>query len=593
MRKLAQLVGLAVLSAVLPAAWAAADVSGDWKGSFDFQDTSVELTFHFIADGNALTGSVEGLPTTPAEIHDGKIDGNNITFWLNTDYEGTQYRLVYNGSVSEDGGAIAFTFGTDSGDWSAELTASRVQVTTPPEHVNAPLGDIKRYAGDGDGAFKTGHYRDLFAEAGHTPEETKAKIEKAFQQLFHGDGQEERIYFETGANENGTLAYITDWANNDARTEGMSYGMMIAVELNKKREFDAIWNWAHTYMLITDPKNPSVGYFAWSMNTDGTPRATGPAPDGEEYFAMALYFAAHRWGNGKGIYNYQAEADKILRGMRHHPVLTGEGPFRIHVDDPPFVMPDHPWPSPNNRRMEAEAKASGRPWPPAYFRFPRGPQKETIGPMVDEDHCMIKFIPNLPGGTTDASYHMPAFYELWARWGPEEDRAFWAKAADVSRWLFAEVTGPETGLTPDQSNFDGTMVTGRDEEPMPFAADSWRSVSNWSVDYSWWHKDSEERVLSDRIQKFLYGQGIGTFVNRYTVDGKPLSDQHSPGMVATTAVGSLAATNGPISKAFVDALWNVPVPSGERRYYDGMLYLMSMLHASGEFRIIEKPAASR
>jgi oligosaccharide reducing-end xylanase len=58
-------------------------------------------------------------------------------------------------------------------------------------------------------------------------------------------------------------------------------------------------------------------------------------------------------------------------------------------------------------------------------------------------------------------------------------------------------------------------------------------------------------------------------------------------------VGSLAATDGPTAKAFVDALWNMPVPSGESRYYDGMLYLMSMMHVSGNFRIIEKPAASR
>ena len=247
----------------------------------------------------------------------------------------------------------------------------------PVPHENAPLGKFERFPGDGEGAYKTGHYRNLFQEQGHTPAETHAKIEKAFQQLFHGDGQEERIYFETGANENGTLAYVTDWANNDARTEGMSYGMMICVELGKKREFDALWNWAHTYMLITDPKDPSVGYFAWSMNTDGTPRSTGAAPDGEEYFTMALYFAARRWGNetggnGKGIYDYQAEADKILRGMRHHPVLTGTGPFRIHPDDPPFVQPDHPWPGIGTERAEAEAKAAGRPWPPQYFRFMRG-----------------------------------------------------------------------------------------------------------------------------------------------------------------------------------------------------------------------------
>ncbi len=584
MKRLLQMAGLLVLASALPAA-GAADVSGNWRGSFDFEGTSVQLTFHFVAEGNTLTGSVEGLPTTPAEIHDGKIDGSNITFSLTTDYQGTQYKLVYNGTVSADGESIGFTFGTEAGDWSAELSATRMRFQMPPPHVNAPLGDVKRYPGDGDGAFKTEKYRDLFAEAGHTPEEEKAKIDKAFQQLFHGDGQEERIYFETGANENGPLAYITDWANNDARTEGMSYGMMIAVELNKKREFDAIWNWANTYMLITDPKNPSVGYFAWSMNTDGTPRSTGPAPDGESYFVMSLYFAAHRWGNGKGIYDYQAEADKLLHLMRHHPVLTAEGPFRIHPDDPPFAMPDHPWPSPNNRRMEAEAKASGRPWPPPYFRFPRGPQKETIGPMVDEDHFMIKFVPNLPGGATDPSYHLPAFYELWSRWGPEEDRAFWAKAADVSRDLFAKVTGPETGLTPDQTNFDLSPMMGWDGKPMAFGYDSWRSVSNWSVDYSWWYKDPDEKVLSDRIQKFLVGQGIDKFDDRYTLDGQPLSQRHSPGMVATGAVGSLAATDGPNAKAFVDALWNMPVPNGEQRYYDGLLYLMSMMHASGEFRI--------
>src|SRR5947209_6758210 len=144
-------------------------------------------------------------------------------------------------------------------------------------------------------------------------------------------------------------------------------------------------------MLITDEKNPSVGYFAWSMNTDGTPRATGAAPDGEEYYAMALLFAAHRWGNGRGIYDYQAEAEKILRGMRHHAVLTGTPPFRIHPGDPPFVPPDTPWPSPNSRRQAAEAAAQGKPWPPR-FRFDRTPRPVTVGPMVDEASTMIRFV---------------------------------------------------------------------------------------------------------------------------------------------------------------------------------------------------------
>src|SRR3954469_23785193 len=184
---------------------------------------------------------------------------------------------------------------------------------------------------DGTGAFATGRYRNLFAEQlGASPAAAHAKIERAFQQLFHRDGQEQRVYFEAGANRNGTLAYITDWANNDARTEGMSYGMMIAVQLGHKREFDGLWNWSKTHMLTTDPANPSRGYFAWSMGTDGSPRAVGAAPDGEEYYVTALYFAANRWGNGTGIYDYKAEADKILRGMRHHAVLVGTPPFRVH-----------------------------------------------------------------------------------------------------------------------------------------------------------------------------------------------------------------------------------------------------------------------
>src|SRR4051812_2310537 len=183
------------------------------------------------------------------------------------------------------------------------LVASAIQATQVIA-AEIPTGSmhVATRLDDGAGAYKTGRYANLFVERlNKTPAETHERIERAFQQFFHGDGQEERIYFETGANENGTLAYVTDWANNDARSEGMSYGMMIAVQLNKKREFDALWNWSKTYMLNTDPENPSLGYFAWSMGTDGTARSVGAAPDGEEYYAMALYFAAHRWGNGQGI----------------------------------------------------------------------------------------------------------------------------------------------------------------------------------------------------------------------------------------------------------------------------------------------------
>ena len=101
-------------------------------------------------------------------------------------------------------------------------------------------------AGTSAAAAVTGRYRNLFVEAGHTPAEVSARIEKAFQQLFHGDSATQTVYYAAGQNANGPLAYVMDINNDDVRTEGMSYAMMIAVQLDKKPEFDALWNWAKT-----------------------------------------------------------------------------------------------------------------------------------------------------------------------------------------------------------------------------------------------------------------------------------------------------------------------------------------------------------
>ena len=87
-------------------------------------------------------------------------------------------------------------------------------------------------------------------------------------------------------------------------------------------------------------------------------------------------------------------------------------------------------------------------------------------------------------------------------------------------------------------------------------------------------------------------QGIDDYGPVYTLDGKPLGatphlthEDHSTGLVGTNAVASLAATDRARAREFTEALWNTPIPSGQYRYYDGMLYLMSLMHCGGEFRI--------
>jgi oligosaccharide reducing-end xylanase len=177
--------------------------------------------------------------------------------------------------------------------------------------------------GKGSGAYATGQYRNLFVEAGHSPGEVTARVNAAYQQLFHGDPNTQSVFYPAGTNISGALSFIYDAGSQDVRSEGMSYGMMIAVQINKQAEFDALWNWAKTFMYHDSPAHPAYGFFSWSMKTNGVANDEMPAPDGEEYFVTSLYFAAHRWGNAPGIRNYQAEADRLVENLRHRQLIMG------------------------------------------------------------------------------------------------------------------------------------------------------------------------------------------------------------------------------------------------------------------------------
>ncbi len=159
-------------------------------------------------------------------------------------------------------------------------------------------------------SFSTGVYRNAFREIGKDDKEIATKVEGAFQQLFYGKDDTERVYFPVGIDQ----AYIKDIGNDDVRTEGMSYGMMIAVQLDRREEFDRLWRWSKTYMQYQD--GPMKGYFAWQCDDKGNKRGKTPASDGEEYFATALFFADGRWGSKGGI-DYRKEADAILHAMLH------------------------------------------------------------------------------------------------------------------------------------------------------------------------------------------------------------------------------------------------------------------------------------
>jgi oligosaccharide reducing-end xylanase len=395
-----------------------------------------------------------------------------------------------------------------------------------------------------EGAAVSGKYRNLFVELGKPADEVEQKLERAYQSLFHGDPANESVMFEAGHNDSGKLAYILDINNGDVRSEGMSYGMMIAVQHNQKEDFDALWNWAKTFMYHADPTHPAYGYFSWQMHPDGSAMDEMPAADGEEYFATALLFAEHRFGGGEGMYAYGEQATKLLSDMKNRAAIEGTV---------------------------------------------NGGRKTKGVALWNPEQKMVRFTPDSGnfesnGDHTDPSYHLPAFYELWARWGPQADRPFWADAAKVSRDYFVEVTNPKTGLAPDYGNFDGSpKAASWDAHTIDFRYDAWRTAMNWSVDAAWWAKDPRENELSNKLLRFFRSVGK-VYPNTYRLDGTPTSQSSSSGLSAMNAVAALAATD-PVASQYVEALWQQPIPTGKYRYYDGMLHLLAMLHVSGEFRV--------
>ena len=386
--------------------------------------------------------------------------------------------------------------------------------------------------------LKRPQYSNLFKEAGYSQIEIDQKLSKAYYDVFEGP---KRVYFEEGD----SLGYVSDVKNKDARTEGMSYGMMVAVQLDKKEVFDRIWRWSVKYMQ--HQSGPREGYFAWSVNPETKKQnALGSASDGELYYITSLLFASNKWGNDTGI-NYYKEARRILDAM---------------------------W------------KKDGT---------------GNIYNLINTEHKQISFVPEGGGYQwTDPSYHLPAFYEIWALYAKDGHEQFYKECADVSREFLHKACHPVTGLNADYTEFDGTPHSTR-WMPAAFRYDSWRVPMNIAMDYTWYGKDKAwQEDYAKRFQNFLRSKGLDTYVDQYNLDGStpdfvlqagPVKKlRHSIGLVSTAATASLV-NKDKASLDFVHAVWNAKLEPYEDGYfdpyYDGLMYLFSLMHLSGKYQIIE------
>lgn len=371
-------------------------------------------------------------------------------------------------------------------------------------------------------------YTNYLAKFGIDDAKAKARVEEIFNTIFYGS-DDEKFFHKTDDG----MGYMEDTGNHDARTEGMSYGMMMCVQLDKKDEFDRLWKWSKKYMYMDE--GWSKDYFAWSCGTDGTKYSMGAAPDGEEFFAMSLILAGNRWGNGEGILNYHEEARKLLHNM----IRKGSNGL------------------------------------PGF-------------PMFNNDNHYIKFIDSVE--FSDPSYHLPHFYELYAEYAMDEDKEFFREAAKASREYWKKCCHKDTGLSAEYAEYDGTPHVGDHEKYNGrhdwFYSDAYRTILNIAVDAVWfgltdWAKEEGSKYLDFFNAKLEEG----TWDNIYEIDGRMLDQKvlHPVAIIATTATAYILSPEK--GEKWLKKFLETPLRTGDRRYYDNCLYFFSYMILSGNYQI--------
>ncbi len=361
----------------------------------------------------------------------------------------------------------------------------------------------------------------------HTDAEIANKIASWFTQLFHGDMNTAAIYFPVGADQANVQDILHD---KQVRTEGIGLAMMIAVQLDKREEFDRLWTYASEVLQYTD--GPKRGYFQSWCNTPNATTEPCDDPFGEQQMTMALIFAHDRWGSTTTI-DYETAAIGLLTVMRHK--QDENGGVVDGVTDMFDAMAALPYVEPTN---DAAALSSGSP-----------------------------------------SIVMPAYYDLWA-WATDDP--FWTRAAASSRTYWQKSAHPTTGLMSVRATFAG--------EPVPpyhnWLAESYRAQINMALDQIWTlgTPDPWEVSEANTLLGFFSGKGINSYVATYTREGEAIDINRDYGLIAVNGVTAMIATK--LDRVdYINKAWDLGPPTGIPRYYAGILGLTSMLILSGQYLV--------
>lgn len=383
------------------------------------------------------------------------------------------------------------------------------------------LGTREVLVGEGSAVGTGGGLPNLLEERQDVPlSQVNARLNEAFLQLFFGDPETEAVFFDLG---DGT-GYIEDINNEDVRTDSMGYGMLATVGLDQRQVFDQLWAWTKTYMMF--PDGPSAGLLRWRCDPDGTGCEDSAATDSSSVIATALFMAASRWPEA-GVHDYRSDALGLLEAM-------------TTVEDRPGAVTDG----------VVNCFDLGAKMP---RKSSRNPEREV---PVD--------------------YLMPAFYEVWAEQDPSRATT-WTQMANLSREGLSQAAHSETGLLPEWMDYSAPAVTYRGD----YVSTTSRAFLNEALDHLWHGPTSAIIAHNERLLDFFLVEGLDDYAAEYRIGGTPAVTYNTVGHRSLVALAA-GMSNQSKYDVFLEDLLAQQIPTGNFRYYEGMLYMLSLLTLSGQ-----------
>jgi endo-1,4-beta-D-glucanase Y len=250
---------------------------------------------------------------------------------------------------------------------------------------------------------------------------------------------------------------------NSTVSEGIGYGMLLAVYMNDQTLFDDLWQYEQQFL-------DQYGLMDWNIKADGsgpTSGGLGPATDADEDMAFALLMADKQWGGkGKLSTNYI----DIAKGM----ITTV---WNNEIFDYKYLKP---WPTADSSTINLSYFA------PAYYKlFAKIDTANTSNwtSTVDTMYTVLSASLKASSGNADNGL--------------------------VPAWC-------DSGGTPNGAAFG----PGAGPSPTNYQYDSCRTPFRIGLDWCW-NGEPRAQAYVAKTSKFFSGISVAKMVDGYDLNGNP------------------------------------------------------------------------